>query len=97
MHNLDIGKAFSNFIPRKVQDISQEITLFKLALGTAVGLTLIIGAFLILGGSFLLVMEEFSGFILSNATIMMLLGVFFVLFTLTRIGVTNQEDSENKK
>lgn len=97
MHNFDIGKAFSHFIPRIVQDTSQEITLFKLALGAATGFTLIMGAFLILGGSFQVVMEEFSGFIVSNATIMILLGVGIVLFTLTRVGVKNQEDSENKK
>jgi hypothetical protein len=90
----DVQKVATNFVPENVEDTSQEITLFKLALGAATGLSLIIGAFLILGGSFQVVMEEFAGFIVSNATIMILLGASIVYFTLTRIGVKNQEDSK---
>jgi hypothetical protein len=92
---LDPAKIIGFVIPEKIQDINQKVVDFKLALGAATGLSLIIGAFLILAGVFQLTMESFNGFQISNATILILLGVAVVWFTLTKIGVKPEDSNKN--
>jgi uncharacterized membrane protein YqjE len=86
-----ITKIIASFVPDQVEDANQKTTDFKLALGGSTGLLLIVGAFLTLSGVFELVIERWNNFQISNATIMLVLGVGVVWFTLTKIGIKSED------
>ena len=77
------------FVPEKIEDAIQKTTDMKLSTGIAFGFTLVAMAFALLTGVGQVVIEEFGSFKLSNATLLILLGVFFVWLTLTKVGTKN--------
>ncbi|MDZ8085963.1 MAG: hypothetical protein RMY16_10430 [Nostoc sp. DedQUE12b] len=91
LDNIISGIRF--FIPNRIDDESKSITIFKLALGTAVGFWLIAIAFATLTSFSQLVVEKFGSFEISNATIYIFIGVFFIWLTLTKIG-TKKDDQQ---
>lgn len=82
------------FIPDKIEDGSQKTTDIKLAAGIVFGFTLVAIAFAILTGSAQVVIEEFGNLKLSNSTIYVLLGVFLVWLTITKVGTKNDQQKK---
>jgi hypothetical protein len=75
------------FVPDKIEDVNQNVINAKLATGIIFGFFLVAIAFAILTGAAQVVVEEFGAIKVTNATIFVLLGVFFVWLTLTKVGV----------
>lgn len=75
------------FVPEKIEDSSQKTTDIKLAAGIIFGFFLVAIAFALLTGYGQVVFEEIGAIKVTNATIIVLLGVFFVWLTLTKVGV----------
>ncbi len=75
------------FVPDKIEDVNQNVINVKLATGIIFGFFLVAIAFALLTGIAQVVVEEFGAIKLTNSTIFLLLGVFFIWLTLTKIGV----------
>jgi hypothetical protein len=75
------------FVPEKIEDGSQKTTDIKLASGITFGFFLVAIAFALLTGTGQLHIEEIGGVKVTNATIFVLLGTFFVWLTLTKVGI----------
>lgn len=82
------------FIPPKIEDISQKTTDIKLATGIVFGFTLVAIAFAILTGFGQVVIEEVGNLKFSNASIFVLLGVFFIWLTITKVGIKNDQQKK---
>lgn len=92
---LDVLKsAMGLVIPEKIEDANQEIVAIKLAAGIIFGFTLVAIAFAILTGVGQVVIEEFGSFKLSNSTLLIFLGVFFVWLTLTKVGIKSDQQKK---
>ncbi len=87
----NIMSAIKFFTPSRIDDESTSITLIKLATGIVLGFSLIAIAFATLTSFSQLVFEKFGSFEISNATIYILIGVFIILFTLTKIGIKKDD------
>jgi|GEM_PF-5009962 len=82
-----LKNILNSVVPDVIEDKSQKTTDFKLALGATTAILLIVGAFSTLTGFFTLTTEVFQGIQITNASIMLILGVAVVGFTLTKVGV----------
>ncbi len=87
----NLQSAIQFFIPEKIEDASQKTTDIKLAAGIVFGFTLVAIAFAILTGFGQVVIEEFGNLKLSNSTLLIFLGVFFVWLTLTKVGTKSDQ------
>lgn len=88
-------QSFIQFvIPNKIEDSSQKTTDIKLATGIVFGFTLVAMAFAILTGFGQVVIEEFGNLKFSNASIFVLLGVFFIWLTITKVGINNDQQKK---
>lgn len=87
----NIKPIFNFFIPNKIDDTSQKTTDLKLATGIGAGFFLIFKAFGILDNVEKIIIEEFAGLKISNATIVLLSGVFFIWLTLTKVGIKTDD------
>jgi hypothetical protein len=81
-------------IPNRIEDSSQKTTDIKLATGIVFGFTLVAIAFAILTGFGQIVIEEFGNLKFSNASIFVLLGVFFIWLTITKVGINNDQQKK---
>ena len=88
-HNVDSAIQF--FFPDKIEDASQKTTDIKLAIGIVVGFLLIAMAFTLLMGKGQLISEKFGKVEITNATIFVLLGVFFLWLTVTKVGIKTDD------
>lgn len=89
----DIMSAIRFFTPNRIDDKSENITIFKLLGGIITGLSLIAIAFATLTSFSQLIVEKFGIFEISNATIYIFIGAFFIWLTLTKIG-TKKDDQQ---
>jgi hypothetical protein len=82
-----LQSAIQFFVPEKIEDASQKTTDIKLAAGIVFGFFLVAIAFAMLTGVGQIVIEEFGSLKITNATIFVALGAFFVWLTLTKVGI----------
>lgn len=81
-----VQNLFKFVIPDSIEDKSQKTTDIKLATGIVFGFALVAIAFAIVTGNGQVIMQRFRDIEISNDVIYLLLGVFFIWFTLTKIG-----------
>lgn len=84
-----IQSAIQFFVPEKIEDASPKTTDIKLATGIIFGFLLVAIAFAMLTGAGKTFIEEIGIIKVSNATIFIALGAFFIWLTVTKVGINH--------